>query len=581
MALTSRTIDAGYSRPLAVAAIDRWWPALLWAALSALLLYHLGGAALFDPDEGRNSEKAREILALNDWVTPHENFHAVLDKPMFFYWTIALSYKLFGVSEWSARLPSALAALGCLLVVYFFTRLRWGEWTALWSPLILLTTIEFFALARIVIFDMSLTFFITLVLCAFYEAAHAEGAGRRQVLCLVMYLALAAATLIKGLVGVVVPGMVIFSYLALSGQWGILRRIYPVAGALLFFALVLPWYLQVEARNAGYLKYFFWDEHFGRFTTSAFRRSGPWYYFFGVVIVGFLPWSVLLPAAARNAWRERRDDKSLFLILWVLLPFIFFSVSKSKLPHYILPIFPPLAVLTGAALTALYRRVESKMHLALSLVWLIQGLAAGYLVAGSFFPPILGDPIREGISAMPDLLKAAGTALALGYLYLALSGRRSKNLGPLFLTHVAGLTLFFAFSVQIVMLIAPGRSAKPVAEKALPLIGPATQVVFFDTHLAGMPFYLRSEKPIWLVTHENKRRTFLGNYYLSTGIANPVSLWGDAIFDHDEFREKWQSATPPLLIVVKAKNLNRLVNTVGESPKTLAAADEYLLVSKP
>src|SRR4030095_10325611 len=140
-------------------AVERWLPGLLWAVVLSVLLYELGGAALFDPDEGRNSEKAREILTLNDWVTPHENFHAVLDKPISFYWLIALSYKLFGVSEWSARLPSAMAAFGCLVLVYLFVQRRWGRWTALWSALILLTSMEFFGLARGVIFDMSLTFF--------------------------------------------------------------------------------------------------------------------------------------------------------------------------------------------------------------------------------------------------------------------------------------------------------------------------------------------------------------------------------------------------------------------------------------
>jgi len=575
-------LETQSSESAAPRSFDRWLPWLLCAFVFAVLLYELGAAALFDPDEGRNSEKAREILALNDWVTPHENFHVVLDKPIFFYWMIALSYKLFGISEWAARLPSALAAFGCLALVFFFTRERWGRWTALWSTLILLTSIEFFSLARIVIFDMSLTFFLTLALCAFYEAAHTEEARRRRMICLAMYLALGAATLIKGLIGVVVPGMVIFFYLWFSKQWAILKRISLVPGALVFLAMVLPWYLQAEARNAGYLRYYLWDEHFGRFASSMFRRSGPWYYFFPVVFVGFLPWSFLLPIVARKFWKDRLDDKSLFLILWVLLPFIFFSISKSKLPHYILPIFPALAILTATALVSLYRNTESKMRLALSLAWLTQSLAVLYLIVGSVFPVILSDPIREGVSRMPHFLWACGAALVLVFLYFALSNnqRLPKTHGQLFLTHAVGLVLFFAFSVEVMVLIAPDRSAKPVAEKAMPLISPATQVVFYETHLAGMPFYLRSERPIWLVTHENKKRTFLGNYYASVNKTNPISRWGDAIFEYEEFRDKWQTTKQPLLIIVKEKNLWRLIANVGESPKRLAEVDEYLLVTK-
>jgi 4-amino-4-deoxy-L-arabinose transferase-like glycosyltransferase len=562
--------------------IARWLPWILFAGAIVVLFYQLGAAALFDPDEGRNSEKAREILALNDWITPHENFYAVLDKPIFFYWLIALSYKLFGISEWAARLPSALAALGCLVLVYFFTRVRRGRWTALWSTLILLTNIEFFSLARIVIFDMSLTFFLTLALCAFYEAAHTEDARRRRIICLVMYVAFGAGTLLKGLIGVVVPGMVIFFYLLLGKQWAILKRIYLVPGALIFLAMVLPWYLQAEARNAGYLRYYLWDEHFGRFASGMFRRGGPWYYFFPVVLVGFFPWSFLLPFVVREYWKNKLDDKTLFLILWVSLPFIFFSISKSKLPHYILPIFPALAMLTATALVSLYRDTESKIRLALSLAWLTQSLAILYLIVGSVFPAILSDPIREGVSRMPHFLWACGATLVLVFLYFALSNnqRRPKTHGELFLTHAGGLALFFAFSVEMMVLIAPDRSAKPLAEKAMPLISPATQVVFYETHLAGMPFYLRSERPIWLVTHENKKRTFLGNYYASAKIINPISRWGNAIFEYEEFRDKWQTTKQPLLIIVKEKNLGRLTANVGESPKTLAAVDEYLLVTK-
>ncbi|HWH77470.1 MAG TPA: glycosyltransferase family 39 protein, partial [Candidatus Binatus sp.] len=166
---------------------DRWLPWLLFAAAIFVLLYQLGAAALFEPDEGRNAEKAREILVLNDWITPHENFYPVLDKPIFFYWLIAFAYKLLGVSEWAARLPSALAALGCLSLVYWFTREHWGLRQALWSGLILLTSAEFFILARVVIFDMSLTFFLTLALIAFYEAAHTNNIHRRRFFCLLLY----------------------------------------------------------------------------------------------------------------------------------------------------------------------------------------------------------------------------------------------------------------------------------------------------------------------------------------------------------------------------------------------------------
>jgi len=254
---------------------DRWLPWLFFGAVVGVLFAYLGSAALFEPDEGRNAEKAREILILNDWLTPHENFYAVLDKPIFFYWLIALSFKYFGVSEWAARLPSVLSALGCVGLVYCFVRRWWGQWEALWSGLILLGSVEFFILSRVVIFDMSLAFFLTLALCAFYEVAHTDNVNRRRVLCFVLYGALGVATLIKGLIGVVVPGMIIFFYLLSTKKWSILRRINLIPGTILFAVVAAPWYLQMDAVHPGYLKYYLWDEHFGRFASGEFDRTQP------------------------------------------------------------------------------------------------------------------------------------------------------------------------------------------------------------------------------------------------------------------------------------------------------------------
>ena len=161
-----------------------------------------------------------------------------------------------------------------------------------------------------------------------------------------MYGGLAAGTLIKGLVGLIIPGMVFFVYLLLTHQWSILRRLHLLPGALLCFVIVVPWYLWADARNPGYLRYYFWDDHVTRYLTDEFGRTKSWFYFLFVVAVGFLPWTLCLPFVAKDCW-QKLDDKKMFLVLWVVLPFLFFSGSNSKLPHYVLPIYPAIAI--GAA----------------------------------------------------------------------------------------------------------------------------------------------------------------------------------------------------------------------------------------
>ena len=563
--------------------LEGWLPWILFASAIFVLFYQVGAAALFEPDEGRNSEKAREILVLQDWVTPHDNFHPVLDKPIFFYWLIALSFKLFGISEWAARLPSALAALGCVALVYFLAHNYWGRWQALWSALILLTSAEFFILARVVIFDMPLTFFLTLALMAFYDAGHSENIQRRRWMCLLLYSALGAATLIKGLIGIVVPGMVIFFYLLLSKQWSMLRRIYLIPGILLLLAIVLPWFLEAGARTDGYLRYYLWAEHFGRFTGGEFDRSQPWFYFIIVAMVGFFPWTLLLPFLALRYQRKALDDKNLFLILWIILPFLFFSVSKSKLPHYILPIFPALAVLIAASLVSLYGESAKKAQRMIALTWAAHGLVALYFIVGFMRPMILPRTIANGISAMTPQIWLYGAVIMLMLILLSYwqAARQPPRQAQLFVVQAAAMIVFLAFVSQLMIATAPLRSAKALAEKTAALVLAETQVVFYDTYLSGMAFYLRAEKPLWVVTYSKKKRTFLGNFYALGKREELIGPRGKALLDFDEFRQQWETAKQPLVIFVKEKNRARLEAEIGAAPQRIATVNDYVVLWKP
>ena len=561
--------------------LNDWLPWLLTAAVAFVLLYKLGGIALFEPDEGRNAEKAREILLLNDWITPHENFYPVLDKPISFYWLIALFYHLFGVSEWTARLPSLLSALGCVFLIYRFSRAYWGRWVAVWSALVLVTSVEFFILGRTVIFDMPLTFCETVALLAFYEAEQSENRRRRAALCLAMYLALGAGTLIKGLVALVIPGIVFFLFILLRRRWQILRRIYLIPGAGVFLAVVLPWYLQAEARNPGYLNYYLWAEHFGRYTTASFDRSEPWYYFIGVALVGFFPWTVVLPCIIKNLWRRSWDDKTVYLVLWVSVPLLFFSASHSKLPHYILPIFPALSILAGATLVGSYEQSGSKLRWVMISIWVVQSLNALYLLLGAFYPTILAHQIRERFSDMAFLLwlYAIVSLVILGYMASRWITHDRVRQGPIYLAQIVGLSVFLMLLTEVMISAAPDRSAKQTAMAVLSHLRSGEQVALFETYMSGLPFYLRAERPVWLITHESKKRTFLGNYYTIGKRHDPVTPWGKAIFNLDDFAKQWKTRRQPFLVILKDKNLNQLAETIGETPKPLARVDEYVLVS--
>ncbi|MGZ8483328.1 MAG: glycosyltransferase family 39 protein [Candidatus Binatia bacterium] len=537
---------------------------------------------MFEPDEGRNAEKAREILVLNDWITPHENFHAVLDKPIFFYWLIALSYKLFGVSEWAARLPSALAAFGSIVMVYVFVRHWWGEWEARWSVLALVTSAGYFVFSRLVIFDMTLTAFIMLALCAFYHAAHTPSSTANWTTCAILYGALGAATLTKGLVGLVVPGLIVFFYLLLSNSWRSLGNIRLFPGVVLFLLIVMPWYILAERHNPGYLGYYFLEEHFGRFSTEKFDRSSPWYFYLYVVPLGLLPWTLLLPAAVKYHWRRRLDDRTLWLILWAIIPILFFSMSKSKLPHYILPSFPPLAILLGTAVSRLLSDSQERLRYGFGASWVVISSSFIYSAAGVIAPEIFPRIIRGRYDSIAILfLSSAFVSMALVYFACKRDLWTAVNRRNVYFSQGFGLLIFLLTLSEMMILIAPVRSSQEIAVKALPYITPTTQIVSYDTYAEALPFYLKTDKPLWVVTHSQKKRTFLGNFYALTKQPEPITRWGKSLLTFDEFADRWKSSNMPFVILVKEKNLRSLERLVGGVPKRLAAHGEYLIVARP
>jgi len=557
-------------------------PWALFGLVLVMLFYRIGASSLFEPDEGRNAEKAREILLLNDWITPHENFHAVLDKPIFFYWLIALSYKLFGVSEWAARLPSALAGLACILVVYFFVRSCWDEWEARWSVLILGTSAGFYIFSRIVIFDLTLTAFITLAMWAFYQAAHESAPRAGWGSCALLYIALGVATLTKGLVGLVLPGLIFFVYLLLSNRWRVLARIHLLAGMLLFLLVVTPWYVLAEIHNPGYLRYYLWEEHFGRFATTKFDRFNPWYFYLYVVPLGLLPWTFLLPVAVKNFWRTRPDDKTLWLILWAGLPILFFSLSKSKLPHYILPSLPPLAILIGVALPRAMSEFPNWCRFGLGAGWLVLSSLFIYSLAGVIRPEVLPEIVRGRFDSI-EILFAVSAAISLALAFVASKRTLWVKIKPQFilLGQAAGLLIFVITLAEMMVLVSPAKSAKEIAVKALPLLSSTKQMVSYDTYAEGLAFYLKAEKPMWVVTRSKKKRTFLGNFYAITGQPEPTSPLGKGLLTFDEFHDLWNSSETPLVILVKKKNLPALERLVGADLRRAAAYDDYLIVTRP
>ena len=559
---------------------ERYWFWALAAFCCFMVFQNLGAAHLFEPDEGRNAERARELLLLNNWTIPHENFLPALDKTIFLYWLIAIAYKCFGVSEWSARLPSALAALGCLFLLHRFVRARWGAWEARWSVLILLTNIEFFLYSRIAIFDMTLTFFTTLALVASQQALETGDRGPRVVHIILMSGAMGLATLVKGPIGVVLPGMVIFFYMLFRRDWSFLTWRNLLLGGLVFCAIVAPWAWWTETRHAGYLRYFFLEENFLRFLTPHFRRTEPWYYYILVVACGFFPWSLFLPFAVKDSWSKSLAKENLFLILWIVVPFFFFSASKSKLPHYILPIFPALSILTARSIKAISADPASKRLWTLSLPWLMWLFLICYFVIGAQWPSLLPQEIRETITQMSSFQRSLNVALIFVLALYTFGAARClwKKQRTIYLFHCLGMALVLLFIAVTFAAASHTRSAKTLAERASPYIRPQDQLVSYDVYLNGLPFYLRVERPIWVIW-SGRSKIIMQNIYVAQKQPAPAPGYGQVLFTFEEFAKEWKEAKQPLLVFLKQRQRSRLLLQGGELPKELSRVGEFVLVS--
>jgi 4-amino-4-deoxy-L-arabinose transferase-like glycosyltransferase len=551
-------------------------PIAALAVLCWLVLFHnLGGPALIEPDEGRNAEVAREILVLGDWVTPHYDFIPYLDKPMPFFWLAAGAYKFFGISEFSARLPAALAALGCLLLVYDLGRRLAGPWAALWSVLVLATSPMFMAFSRAVIFDMPLAFFITLALWAFVRGRTAEASSAWKFYML-MYAAAGAAVMVKGPVGAAVPGLIIGLYWLVYRR-APLRAMKPLYGAVLLLLIAAPWYLWADARNPGYLRYFFIEENFLRYVTPHFNRAKPWYFYFEVLAVGFLPWTALLHLPFMRASAVKGSEK-VFFVLWAAVPFVFFSFSAAKQPGYILPMFPALALLMGAAIASALEATSRRARRPLAVPWILLLLPAGYCALAMFFPSLLPAGATDALSQFVP--QPAWLLISLLFLLLLFAAGASLRASPpaYFVASCIALSAVNLFASGVFGRISDNRSSRKLVEKALPLIRPDDQLVVYSNYMSSLPFYLGAEKPFWVVANEGGT-DIMGSFYMAEKHPRPALGSGDVIMSFDKFAEVWHHSPARLIVFVEEKKLSRLAADVGATPKRLLTFGDVAVVT--
>ncbi len=325
--------------------------------LGVLVFLELPGSYLIEPDEARYAEIPREMLETKDWVTPRINRQPYFEKPPLFYWGNAVSLWLFGENTYAARLLSRLSALAVAGMFIFALGRRGKPGEGDLAALIYLSSLLPFLLSRVNLIDGFLTATMTACLFALYEFALRRERGEASFRWLLAAgIAAAAGTLTKGLVGALLPASIFAVWALLTGRARLIREAFLSPATVLFFLLVVPWFGAMERANPGFQKLFLLHEHFGRFLGGA-KRSQSVLYFVPVFLLGFLPWTFFLPRLVRR-WRPfklrrlRERSEETYFLLWAVIVFLFFTLSRSKLVPYVLPMFPPLAALSAKAFLA-------------------------------------------------------------------------------------------------------------------------------------------------------------------------------------------------------------------------------------
>lgn len=501
---------------------------VLWAWVAFALVWFgtLGARSLITADEGRYAVLSLNMLWSGDWITPRLNGVLYFEKPALQYWAGAIAYQLFGINEFAARFWPGLASLASVAVVAFSATRLWGREAGLTAALLAGSMVWIYANGHYLTLDAGLGFFLTLALCAFILAQRDEAtpAERRHFMWLT-WAAMAGAVLSKGLVGLVIPGATLVLYSLISRDALIWRRMQWLSGLVIFLMLAAPWFIAVSLRNPGYAEFFFIHEHFTRFLTKVHGREGAWWFFLPLLVGGLMPWTALLPAMLRQGWQRSagRFQPGRVLLIWSVFVLVFFSASSSKLPSYILPMFPALALL-GAAWIVQRPARSLRAVVALPLV-----LSLGLIVAAVVFAR------RSGGSLPPEILEpmaravlVAAVVLLVGALLSGWAVMRERRLPAVAALAAGGLLAAAigtagheAYGIEL-------KSAKRLAAALAPHLEASTEVFTVRDYDQTLPFYLG--RNVILVDYVDE---FEFGQKAEPGVSIP-SL--------EEFAARWQTA---------------------------------------
>ena len=507
--------------------------AVLWFGM-------LGQRDLFDPDEGRYAGIPAAMVDSGDWLTPRLNDFKYFEKPVLQYWGTAAAFTLLGKSNASARLWPALLGFSAALFAMLVAFRLYGSRAAIYTFLLSISYLMVVAFGHYLTLDMALSAFVVMGIGSLVIAhSNRESETRTRNWMLAGWAALALATLTKGLVAVVLPAATVVVYSLWQQDWVLWKKLHLFKGVLLFLLITAPWFVAVSIANPEFAEFFFIHEHFDRYTSEVHNREGPIYYFIPVLLLGVAPWlitslrSLVSPGFPLLPDKPGQFNPERFKWTFIVVTFCFFSLGQSKLPGYILPILPIIAVISGGQIVSRGQvKADRWVMLSLALLFLLGAFNAGRLASGHF-------TVEQWESYTPWL---AGSGLLLLFSFAAMSFRKFARL-PAFASAAVASMAAALLIITGASSLAESRSSKVVAEVIEQTLPAGVPIFTFRYVPEAAVFYLG--RPVTLVEYE-------GEMAMGVGL-EPEK----AIKTQDEFLAIWQNLDQAAL-VLKVKRLKEL-----------------------
>ncbi|MFI4955825.1 MAG: phospholipid carrier-dependent glycosyltransferase [Gammaproteobacteria bacterium] len=515
---------------------------------------------LLEPDEARYTEIPREMVETGEYLVPRLNGVIYLEKPPLFYWLQSSALALFGVEEGSARFWNAFFASFTCMMVYLAGHVLYDRRTGWVASILLFSSLLFFAMAHFITLDMTLSAFMTASLLCLLMGLERKEDGLRRLCFYSSYAFAGFALLTKGLVGILLPGSIFVIWVLMTRRFVVMKHLYLVSGLCLFFAIILPWHILMQERIPEFFDFYIVGQHFRRYLTMAEQRYQPFWFFMPILFAGLLPWTFFAIRSLKRSicdlrFQFKEKSKETFLWIWPIVVFMFFSLSKSKLVPYILPVLPPIFLLLARDLLS-YPRARWEWGCTLGFV-LIAGVA---VCVYPFVEPMFG--YHRAILFMPQF-ETLAALLFLTFIFCLVLLRHHKAfpaLGTLMLGTLGVFTLAIPLWSDV-----SDRSVKPLAMQIRAREGKFDEVMAYGKYYQDLPVYTRQ-----IITVVEKKDE------LDFGMT--LEDKSSYMIDQATFWERWNDPNHRVLMVISPNKYEALFGYKEHKPRIIARTTQALLV---